>query len=122
VQLHCSCHGVEVGEVEAEETIRKEVEEVYQIPSVAGVEPERLVEERGHLDGMGCVAGKETHGLTQVVEVGDGKEESILETAAMRNLGKLDMRMVEEGLVDEEIVASVDGEIAYMGFVASVFG
>jgi len=89
------------------------------------------VEERDHLDDMGCVAGKETHGLTQVVEVGeqnctlslrDGKEESILETAAMRNLGKLDMRMVEEDLVDEEIVASVDGEIAYMGFVASVFG
>jgi len=88
------------------------------------------VEERDHLDDMGCVAGKETHGLTQVVEVGeqnctlslrDGKEESILETAAMRNLGKLDMRMVEEDLVVEEIVASADGEIAYMDFVASVF-
>jgi len=91
------------------------------------------VEERAHLDGMGSVvvAGKETHGLTQVVEVGEqnctlslrgGKEESILETAAMRNLGKLDMLdIVEEGLVDEEIAASVDGELAYMGFVASEF-
>ena len=39
MQLHCSCHGVEVGEVGAEETIRKEVEEVYQMPFVAGVEP-----------------------------------------------------------------------------------
>ena len=88
------------------------------------------MEERDHLDDMGCVAGKETHGLTQVVEVGEqnctlslrgGKEESILETAAMHNLGKLDMRMVEGGLVAEETVASVDGEIAYMDFVASVF-
>jgi hypothetical protein len=89
------------------------------------------VEERDHLDGMNCVAGKETHELTQVVEVGEqnytlilcgGKEELIPETAAMRNLGKLDMLdMVEEDLVDEEIVASVDGELAYMGFVASEF-
>jgi hypothetical protein len=39
VQLHCSCHGVEVGEVGAEETNRKEVEEVYQMPSVADAEP-----------------------------------------------------------------------------------
>jgi hypothetical protein len=80
---------------------------------------------------MGCVAGKEKNGLTRVVEAGEqsctlslrgGKEESILETAAMRNLGKLDMfDMVEEDLVDEEIVASVDGELAYMGFVASEF-
>jgi hypothetical protein len=36
VQLHCSCHGVEVG---AEEPNREEVEEVCQMPSVAGVEP-----------------------------------------------------------------------------------
>jgi hypothetical protein len=89
-----------------------------------------LAEERDHLDDMGYVVGKETNGLTQAVEVGErnctlslrgGKEESILEMAAMRNLGKLDMRMVEEDLVDEEIVASVDGEVAYMDFVASVF-
>jgi len=39
VQLHCSCHGVEVGEVGAEETNRTEVEEVYQMPFVAGVVP-----------------------------------------------------------------------------------
>ena len=89
-----------------------------------------MAAERDHLDDMGYAVGKETHGLTQAVEVGEqnctlslrgGKEESILETAAMRNLGKLDMRMVEEDLVDEEIVASVDGEVAYMDFVASVF-
>jgi hypothetical protein len=39
VQLHCLCHGVEVGEVGAEETNWEEVEEVCQMPSVAGVEP-----------------------------------------------------------------------------------
>ena len=39
VQLHCSCHGVEMGEVGAEEMNRQEVEEVCQMPSVAGVEP-----------------------------------------------------------------------------------
>jgi hypothetical protein len=38
-QLHCLCHGVEVGEVGAEETNWEEVEEVCQMPSVAGVEP-----------------------------------------------------------------------------------
>ena len=89
-----------------------------------------MAAERDHLDDMGYVVGKETNGLSQAVEVGErnctlslrgGKEESILETAAMHNLGKLDMRIVEGGLVAEETVASVDGEIAYMDFVASVF-
>jgi hypothetical protein len=38
-RLRCSCRGVEVGEVGAEETNQEGVEEVCQMLSAVGVEP-----------------------------------------------------------------------------------